>query len=82
MIAAASGPRVRLYLLSGMMLSAARAAAQPMPTIQLTSGATTVSGFGYGGDFAVQLQVAFSKDVCGTCGYAAEICCFGCEKFG
>ena len=44
-----------------------------LPTVlSLQPNATTVSGFSYGGDMAVQAHVAYSKTIVGACGFAAQ----------
>jgi hypothetical protein len=45
---------------------------QPLPRLSISRNHTTVSGFSYGGDMAVQAHVAFSKTIKGVCGFAAQ----------
>ena len=43
-----------------------------LPAVHVAPNSTTVSGYSYGGDMAVQVHVAFSKTVKGVCGFAAQ----------
>ena len=43
-----------------------------LPRLSISPDHTTVSGFSYGGDMAVQAHVAFSKTIKGACGFAAQ----------
>ena len=43
-----------------------------LPSVQIAPNSTTVSGYTYGGDMAVQAHVAFSKTIKGVCGFAAQ----------
>ena len=43
-----------------------------LPAVQVAPNSTTVSGYSYGGDMAVQVHVAFSKTIKGVCGFAAQ----------
>ena len=45
---------------------------QPLPALLLLPNSTTVSGFSYGGDMAVQAHVAYSKTIVGCCGFSAQ----------
>ena len=38
-------------------------AAIPMPRLNIAANSTTVSGFAYGGDMAVQVHVAYSATI-------------------
>jgi hypothetical protein len=43
-----------------------------LPRLSMDPNGTTVSGFSYGGDMAVQAHVAYSKTIKGVCGFAAQ----------
>jgi hypothetical protein len=45
---------------------------QALPQLVIKPNSTTVGGFGYGGDMAVQAHIAFSSHIKGLCGFAAQ----------
>ena len=42
------------------------------PRLNIKPNSTTVSGFSYGGDMAIQTHVAYSRTIRGVCGFAAQ----------
>lgn len=42
------------------------------PRLNIKPNSTTVSGFSYGGDMAIQTHVAYSRTIRGACGFSAQ----------
>ena len=65
------GRELRVLALLGLtVLTVAKLPA--LPPVTIVPNSTTASGFGYGGDMAIQLHVAFSATIAGVCGFAAK----------